>query len=241
MDNALYVNITRQSALLDELQVIASNLANMNTDGYRREASVFSEYVKDVDGPYGSLSMAASRGRYVDETQGALTPTGSQFDLAVEGDGFFMVEGDQGEQWLTRGGSFTPSENSELVTSEGRRVLSADGGPVFVPPNAKAFEVGPDGSISADGQPLGQLALVNVPPETLKRVNGMMFTSGEEPQQVLEGGRIAQGFLEQSNVSAVQELTRMVEVQRAYELGAQLGTQEDDRISNLISTLGRPV
>ncbi|MCI4661724.1 MAG: flagellar hook-basal body complex protein [Neomegalonema sp.] len=240
MDNALYVNVTRQSALLDELQSIANNLANMNTDGFRREAPVFSEYVKAVEGPVGSLSMAAARGHFVDETQGALAHTGGSFDLAIEGEGYFMLESPDGAPLLTRAGSFTPNEANELVTSDGVRVLDASGGPIFIPPDAAEVKIAGDGSISADGNLIGQVGLFTAPPESLKRTSGMSFTTDEAPLPVEGTGKIAQGYLEQSNVSAVTEITRLVEVQRAYELASSFGNQEDGRIENLIQTLSRP-
>ena len=135
MDNALYVNLSRQSALMNELTTIATNIANMNTTGFRREASVFSEFIRAVDGPSGSLSMTAARSRYADTQQGVLTQTGGAFDFAVEGDGYFQVQTPAGMR-LTRAGAFTPNTENQLTTLEGFPVLNNAGAPVFIPPDA---------------------------------------------------------------------------------------------------------
>jgi flagellar basal-body rod protein FlgF len=110
---------------------------------------------------------------------------------------------------------------------------------VFAPPDATAITLSPDGTLSANGRPVAQIGLV-VPtdPNGLQREAGVMFRAdaGVEP---VEDGKIAQGFLEASNVSAIAEITRMIEVQRAYELGQTFLDREDERIRGVIQTLGR--
>ena len=125
MDAAGYVTLTRQSGLMREMQLIANNIANASTAGFRREGVVFSEYVRRLDDAP-SLSMAHASARHVDLTPGETEMTGAAFDLAIEGEGFFLVETPQGNR-LTRAGMFTPSAEGELVNPDGHRLLDQGG------------------------------------------------------------------------------------------------------------------
>ena len=157
MDAAGYTTLTRQAGLMREMQVVANNIANISTNGFRREGVIFAEYVADLDdGP--SLSMAHGNGRMVDLGQAGLSQTGGAFDFAIQGDGFFLIDTPQGQQ-LTRAGSFTPSAEGELVTPDGFRLLDQGGAPVFVPPDAGKVAMGADGTLSANGVPLGKIGL----------------------------------------------------------------------------------
>lgn len=236
MDAAGYATLNRQSGLMREMGVVANNIANASTTGFRREGVVFSEYVAALDqGP--SLSMAHASGRHVDLTQSTLSQTGGQFDLAIQGDGFFLVDTPQGER-LTRAGSFIPSPEGELMTPDGFRLLDAGGAPVFVPPQTKGVAIAQDGTMSADGQPVAQIGLWQpADPLSLRHQTGTLFSAdGVEP---VEEAMILQGMLEESNVDPVSEIARMIEVQRAYELGQKFLDAEDERVRGVISTLGR--
>ena len=238
VDNAGYTTLTRQSGLMREMQSVAHNIANMSTTGFRREGVIFSEFVKNLDGEEPSLSMATANTRRIDLTQGALTQTGGTFDLAIQGDGFFLIETPQGPR-LSRAGSFTPSAEGELVTPDGNRLLDNGGTPVFVPPDARGIAIAADGTLSADGRPLSQIGLWEpVDPLDLVHEAGTLFKAdkGTEP---LETGTILQGYLEDSNVDPILEITRMIEVQRAYELGQTFLDREDQRIRGVLQTLGR--
>jgi len=238
LDNAGYTALTRQSGLLREIQVIAHNIANLSTTGFRREGLVFSEYVRNLDSGEEPLSMATARAHQTYLTQGGLTMTGGSFDLAIEGEGFFTVETPQGDR-LTRAGHFTPNEAGELVTPDGHRLLDLGGAPVFIPPEAQVIAIARDGTVSADGQPLAQLGLV-VPedPSQLRRASGVLHEVTGETLPV-ESPAILQGFLEESNVNPISEMARMIEVQRAYEAGQKFLDREDERIRNVVQTLGR--
>ena len=238
MDNAGYTQLTRQSGLLRELQVIANNIANISTTGFRREGIVFSEFVRRLDRQEDTLSMAAANAHQTYLTQGGLTMTGGALDLAIEGEGFFTIETPDGQAY-TRAGHFTPNAAGELVTVDGLRLLDAGGAPVFVPAEAVQIAVSRDGTISADGQPLAQLGLV-VPddPSELRRSTGVLHEIQGDTRHVADPV-ILQGFLEDSNVNPITEMARMIEVQRAYETGQKFLDREDERIRNVVSTLGR--
>lgn len=238
MENASYTTLTRQSGLLREMQVVANNISNISTTGFRREGVIFSEFVKALEGEP-SLSMAMANGHETSLRQGNLTQTGGTFDFAIEGDGFFLLEGADGPL-LTRAGSFLPSQTGELVTPDGLRLLDAGGAPVFVPPEARSVSVSNDGTLSADGQPLTQIGLYRpAQPTDLIHRDGVRFAvpGGIEPIQ--NDAVILQGFVEGSNVDAISEVARMIEVQRAYEMGQQFLTQEDERIRSMIRAFGQ--
>jgi len=234
MDNAGYVTLTRQSGLLSELRTVAQNVANASTVGYRREGVVFSEFIKQGSGE--SLSMAKAGAHFVDQSQGVLKRTGGSLDLAIEGDGYFRIETNNGER-LTRAGNFSLSDNGELVMPDGQRVLSNDGAAIAIPEGSGKIAVSSDGEISAGGEAIAQIGIATADPKTLRREGDNLFraTDGAQPA---EGFKVAQGFLEQSNVNAVSEIARLIEVQRAYELGQGLLEREHNRMTSMIQKLG---
>ena len=236
MEAASYTTLNRQSGLMREMGVVANNIANSSTTGFRREGVVFSEFVVALDQDP-SLSMANASGRNVDLSQSTLSQTGGQFDFAIQGEGFFLIETPQGQR-LTRAGSFTPSAEGELVTPDGYRLLDAGGAPIFVPPDARGLALAADGTLSAGGQPVARVGLWQpTDPLALRYQTGTLFEGGElEP---VEGATILQGMLEDSNVEPVSEIARMIEVQRAYELGQKFLDAEDQRVRGVISTIGR--
>lgn len=238
MDNATYATLTRQSGLMRELQIVANNIANASTTGFQAEGVMFSEYVSAVGNDYDSLSMASARVRETIHTQGGLAQTGGPFDLAIEGEGYFLIETAAGER-LTRAGSFTPNNDGDLVTMDGNRVLDAGGAPVFIPTGVGPIAISPDGTISAEGQPVGQVGLVRpTDPNQMTREGGVMFNA-QGGFEAVDDGRMLQGFLESSNVNPIIQISRMIEVQRAYELGQSFIDKEDERIRNVIRSMNK--
>ncbi|WP_420344326.1 flagellar hook-basal body complex protein [Paenirhodobacter sp.] len=238
MDNAIYAALTRQSGLMQEMQSIANNMANASTTGFRREGVVFSEYVDALDGEAPALSMAYAHGRSVDLQQGGLTQTGGTYDFAIEGQGFFMVQTPEGNE-LTRAGSFIPSAEGMLLTPDGYPVLDQGGSPITIPPGQGPAKLSQDGTLSINGAPIAQVG-VFLPPEgsQISHVAGTRFKSDAEPEPAEEFS-VLQGQLEDSNVDPIAEVSRMIQVQRAYELGQKFLDREDERIRGVISTLSR--
>lgn len=236
MDAGGYTTLTRQTGLMREMQVIANNIANASTTGFRREGVIFSEYVKRLEGSP-SLSMARAAGRQVDLSPGETEQTGGTFDLAISGEGFFLVETPAGNR-LTRAGGFLPSATGELVNGEGHRLLDEGGSAIAVPPGARDLTIARDGTFSADGTPVARIGLwQSETPGQLRHEGGTLFSAGGG-EQPLDGGQILQGHLEASNVAPIAEIARMVEVQRAYEAGQSFLDREDDRMRTVIQILG---
>ncbi|MFN3294458.1 MAG: flagellar hook-basal body complex protein [Gemmobacter sp.] len=238
MENAIYAALTRQSGLMREMQVVANNIANLSTTGFRREGVIFSEYVKRLDDAP-SLSMARASARNIDLSQGDIVQTGGTFDFAIRGNGFFLIETPDGER-LSRAGHFTPNAEGDLVNPDGYRLLDAGGAPVALPPGATKVSLAQDGTLSADGVPVAQIVLwAPADPNSLRHVAGTLF-SADAPEPLEDGaGTLLQGHLEGSNINPVSEIARMIEVQRAYELGQQMLDREDQRIRAVLQTLAR--
>lgn len=235
METAGYAALSRQSSLLREMQVIANNIANVNTTGFRQEGVVFSEYIMQGD-DIASVSMSTGRIHNTSFAQGGMEMTGSMYDLAIEGDGFFLIGTPNGER-LTRAGAFATSSEGTLVTSDGYAVLDAGGAPVFIPPDATDLAIAQDGTISTAGRPIGQVGVVAPnDPLAMVREGSQLFeaTGGYGP---VENPKILQGFTEGSNVDPILQMARMVEVQRAYELGQSFAEREDERIRDAVKAL----
>ncbi|GAA6208912.1 flagellar hook-basal body complex protein [Cognatishimia sp. WU-CL00825] len=237
MDATRYTTLTRQMGLFREMDVVANNIANAATTGFRQQGLVFSEHVHRSAGG-ASVSMAHGNVALTSFAQGSLTQTGGRFDLAIEGDGFFMVETPDGAR-LTRAGAFTPNNAGDLVTAQGYPVLDVGEAPIFIPPDATSLQIAEDGSISADGRLIGQVGVFQPADKSeLQRQDGVLMQVPSGAELALTT-KIKQGFLEGSNVDAISQIARMIEVQRAYEMGQSFLDTENERVKAALQTLIR--
>ena len=238
MDSPGYTTLTRQSGLMREMQVIAHNIANLSTTGFRREGVVFAEFVQSMPDGAPSLSMAFAHARTTSQLQGEFHSTGADLDFAIDGPGFFVVETPDGQR-MTRAGHFLRGPDGELVTPQGHLLLDDGGGPILVPPDAGELHLGPDGTLTSTLGPIAQIGIF-LPEQTemMRRQVGQLFEFDGAPQPA-EGARLLHRHLEGSNVDPMIEVARMIEVQRAYELGQKFLDREDERIRGVIQTLGR--
>jgi flagellar basal-body rod protein FlgF len=237
MELSTYTALSRQAGLLNEMRVVANNIANSATDGFRQEGLIFSEFIESGPGQ-SSVSMAGARVRNTSMAQGAMTQTASSLDMAIDGDGFFMIETPKGPR-LTRSGAFSISANGDLVTSQGFPVMDAGRAPVFVPPGSHDLKLASDGTLSFDGNPLGQIGVFQpFDHNDLHREDGVMFRVDGEIDPVFDS-QILQYFVEGSNVNAVSEIARMIEIQRAYEMGQSLLKSEDERIRSALQAMSK--
>ncbi|MEM6481203.1 MAG: flagellar hook-basal body complex protein [Pseudomonadota bacterium] len=234
MEASGYTTLNRQSGLLREMQTIANNIANTATTGFKQEGIIFSEYVVGTENG-SSISMASGRVGNTSFLQGALTRTGGMLDLAIEGDGFFLIESPSGER-LTRSGQFSLSAEGDLVTNDGYPVLDLGGAPIFLPPGDGSLLIASDGTISRDGALLGQVGVYQPSdPLQLVREGGVSFNSQSGFEPVNEPN-MRQGFLENSNVNPVLQMARMIEVHRAYEMGQSFLDAENQRMRDALRT-----
>lgn len=240
MDNALYyLTLNRQIGLSSELDLIANNVANLDTTGFRREGLAFTEFVVSNDTGE-SVSMADLGARFASDLPGNLTITNGALDIAIQGEGYFVVQTPQG-QLLTRAGHFQRSEIGTLTTPNGDPVMDIGFAPILLPGEAKDVLIASDGTISAQGQPIAQIAIVDAPAELISRFGDTAFTVADDAFEPVENASVRQGALEQSNVDPVLEIARMIEVTRAYEMAQTMIDDENARVEDTIQTLGRAI
>ena len=245
MDNSLLVSLSQQLAAYRSIDVIANNLANASTPGFKREAAKFEEFVvqvrpaEDQVGPQ-SLSFVKDAGVLRDLAQGELRSTGAPFDFAINGKGFFTVQTPAGMRY-TRDGHFTLDQNGQLVTSDGYPV-QGDGGAITITPDDGDISVGPDGSISSilngASNQMGKLQIVDFANERAMVKEGANLYSTSQTPTATTDSTVAQNMLEGSNVSPVIEISHMVEVMRAYQMTATLSNSQEDLIRQAIDKLG---
>ena len=245
----LYLSATGVMTSSYKEDVIASNLANAETAGFKRSDPQFRQRLtaaQEQRGPgdwsnpilegLGGGLLAMPTG--VDFSQGLLENTGAPLDVAIQGEGFFAVkDGDQTR--LTRDGRLSIGRDGFLALQDGKKVLSASGNPIALSPNA-ATKIHPDGSISQDGQIVGRLALFDVNDRsTLSKVGANMLAVAD-PAQLRPGqGTIHPEFLEQSNADPTGELAQLMDAQRQLEANANMIRTQDATLAKLVNEVGK--
>ncbi|NUS19167.1 MAG: flagellar basal-body rod protein FlgF [Mesorhizobium sp.] len=238
MQDSLYVALSSQIALERRLDTIADNVANASTIGFRATGVKFEDVVSGT-GPK-SVSFASSGNTYLSGAHGALTETGNPFDFAVQGDAWFAIDTPAGTV-MTRDGRFSMNENGELMSIEGYPVLDGGGAPIQLDPRNGPPKAGADGSLRQNDQLVGAIGLYNFDPgDNFVRYGNSGIVPARTPEPVTDRSDvgIAQGFLEESNVNPVLEMTRLIQVQRAFENTAALMRQTDSSTDDAIKTLG---
>lgn len=241
IENAQLISLSRQMALQRQMDVMANNMANINTTGFKAEQVLFEEYImpvarhqdfKRLDQP---LSYVQDWATLHDFSAGAMLQTGGELDLGLNGDGFFAVQTPAGDRW-TRTGAFQLSNNGTLVDLSGNPVLG-DGGPIQFGPNETGITIAGDGTVSSSAGQKGRLRIVEFDnPQMLAREGSNLFSGGIP---VAAGNtRVMQGYLERSNVSGVSEMSEMIRVTRAYESIANLSQKQDELRRSAIQRLG---
>lgn len=240
MENTGYIALSRQTALWRRMDTIANNLANMNTTGYRGQDMMFTDYLvrtPNTDSAFrDQVRFVQDMGQVNDLTPGPQKTTGNSMDVALQdSDTFFAVEAFGGEKY-TRAGGFTLDDQGKLVTRDGAPVLSESGTPIFIAPNESQFTVSESGTVSTENGAIAKLKIVRFDnPQALRRVGSSLWEANtEQTAQPATTARVAQGFLESSNVNGVVEMTRMIDVQRSYQQTQNILDREDERIRKTI-------
>ncbi len=237
MESPIYTLLSQQDALERQMQIVANNVANVNTSGYKTRGVMFEDFIKQPD-PKFKHHMVIDRGTFRNTSQGTLLKTENPLDIAISGAGYFAVQTPQGTQY-TRQGNFQVSADGQIVTSDGFPVLSGGGGPMSIPSEAKQIAIGRDGTISTDVGDIGRLQVVKFNNEaSMEETYGGFYTSPEQPE-VDDASVLNQGMIEGSNVKPVIEVTRVIEVSRSYQRVAKLIDGENERLRNASRTLGR--
>ena len=242
MENGSLVGLSRQIALQRELDVVANNIANLNTTGYKADGMVFQEHLAPVAranqfrGSDRPISFVMDRATWLDLSQGPVEQTGNPLDVAISGNAFLAVQTPRGERY-TRNGALQVNAAGQLVTSEGLQVIGQSG-PIILQNGDRDVSISTDGTISVrEGRNTtdslrGKLKLVDFAnPQQLQKDGTSTYAAPEGVQaRAATNVRVNQGSIEKSNVRSVVEMTRMVEVTRTYTQVAQiLQTQSDMR------------
>jgi flagellar basal-body rod protein FlgF len=249
MENTLLIGLSRQAILERQLDVIANNVANVNTAGFKADNSLFEEFLTsgahedNFVGRDRGVSYVQDRGTYRDFSQGAADQTKNPLDVAIDGAGFLVVQTAAGERY-TRDGGLQLNGQGQLVTSGGNPILGT-AGPIVFQPTDHDINIAADGTITAQegagrtDSPRGKLRLVSFPEaQKLLKDGSNLYAAGEglAPQPDPKSA-VHQGFIEKSNVSGVAEMSRMIEVTRAYTQMSTLLQQESDLHKTAIEKL----
>ena len=245
METTSYIALSRQGALRREMDVIAHNVANMNSTAYKGEKMMFVEHLTksrdDLSFIPRKLSFTRDVAQYRNLSEGPINTTGNTFDLAIRGEGYFVIEKQDGTQNYTRNGSFTMDATGQLVTQSGDPVMSAGGAPIFFSPQDKDITISADGTISTNNGPIGRLRVVKFQDEqNLKMEQAGLLSTDQAPQDV-QRPSIVQGALEGSNIQPVIEMARMIDVHRTYDSVKNFIESEDSRQRKMIDQLGARV
>jgi len=221
MNSGFYAACAGLQAQTQALELMANNVANVNTTGYRGQLPMFRSVLTEA-GP--ELSNPLNRvindfgvlgGSRTDLSAGNLESTGNTLDLAIEGNGFFAVQGKAGTLY-TRNGNFQVSTKAQLITTSGDLVLG-ELGPITMPNGA--VSISPDGTISVEGAVAGKLRLVDFVPGTLLNAEGKAYYSAPDAAaRPAADSQVRQGMLESSNVDAVRAVVDLISVQRQAEM-----------------------
>jgi flagellar basal-body rod protein FlgF len=222
------IDLSRLMALRRRLEIAANNIANVETSGFRAQHLTFQEYLKPEKGqevgikPERPLSLVDAAFAYTTSSAGAIRTTGNPLDLAINGNAYFVVQTAQGERY-TRDGSFGLDETGRLVAMDGQPVL-ADSGAVTIPVKGGEISINAEGQVSTRLGALGRLRLVSFSERAnLQAVGGNLFRSDLAPNAAKAGSAtILQGAIEKSNVQPTIEMSRLIEINRAYELASKL-------------------
>jgi flagellar basal-body rod protein FlgF len=248
MENTLLIGLSRQVTLERQLDVVANNVANVNTSGYKADRSLFQEYLASSAhednflGKDRRVSYVQDRATFHDFSQGPAEQTKNPLDVAIDGSGFLVVQTAAGERY-TRDGGLQLNNTGQLVTASGNPVLGTSG-PIVFQPTDHDINVSPDGTITVlegNGKTdsvRGKLRLVSfADAQKLLKQGSNLYASGEGSAQPDVKSQVRQGFIEKSNVNAVAEMSRMIEVTRAYTQISTLLQQQSDLHKTAIQQL----
>jgi flagellar basal-body rod protein FlgF len=238
MQNGLYVALSAQVALERRLETIADNVANMNTVGYRATGVSFeNEMARAGDA---RLEYVSGGSDFISRRLGGLTKTDNALDFAVQGDGWFGIQTSQGTAY-TRDGRAQIDESGILRTLTGDPILDAGGAPILVDAGGGPLTVSADGMITQNGRQVGAIGLFAIDPNAnLRRAENSSVTPDKPATPILEFTRdgVVQGAVEGSNVDPVREMTRLIEVTRAFDGVAAEASQSETSLQDAIKALG---
>jgi flagellar basal-body rod protein FlgF len=243
VDIPAFVLLSHEQALRRRMDVVANNLANVTTTGFKREQPLFHETLRQSEGTEAAgrqVSFVLDYGALHDRAEGAFTATDNPLDLAIEGPGYLSVRLPDGGQAFTRSGKLALLEDGRRATAGGHPLLGENGQPITILPQAQGrTRIGRDGSVEGPEGVIGRLAVTTFADEGAVVVRGDGLVEGEGGRLLPAGEtRIRSGGLESSNVQPVTETTAMIQILRAYQSSQRMGEALSDMRKRAIERLG---
>lgn len=241
MDNLQLLAVQTQRVMQRRMETAANNLANVSTFGFKADALINEmdarRPARSAETPT-DVRFVRDVGLTRDMTQGSISRTGEALDVAIEGEGFFTVQA-RGGTYYTRNGAFRLDSAGQLMTGAGDLVLNAGGAPIVFDPQGDRPQIDKDGAILVGGTEVARLGVVAFADESaLEKVGDNLFAAEGAPTGTFEGA-VVQGAVEGSNVNPVLELTRIIEISRAYESAARIVRSGDDLRRSTLERLAR--
>lgn len=239
MESSVYMAVAAQRVLKQQLEVVAHNIANARTTGFRAESVQFGALVSPATAD--KLNFPSAGELHASKLQGTTAQTGNPLDVAIVGKGFLAIQTDSGVAY-TRDGRFQISPFGELQSIEGHPVLDTGGAPVLLPQADAVPVFNSDGRIEVGGRLVGNIGVFDLQPENVKaRVGNSAFLAQIPPEPIApgDGTKLQQGFLENSNVEPVREMANLIAITRAYESAAKIIEKADNTISKSVTELAR--
>ncbi|OYY21786.1 MAG: flagellar basal-body rod protein FlgF [Azorhizobium sp. 35-67-15] len=238
MSSSAYVALSAQMATERRLATVANNIANANTAGFRAEHTRFETMVSEAGGR--SVAFTSAGETYTSLRSGPVNYTGNPLDVAVQGEGWLAVKGPDGTAY-TRDGRMHLDDQGQLRSVNNYPVLDNSGGPITLNPAAGPIGIGSDGSITQGGNTVGSIGVFTIPASAklTRGENCTVIPDGPaEPVRDFTHNKVAQGYVEGSNVDPIMEMTRLILVQRAFEQAATAIQQSENGTDSAIRTLG---
>jgi flagellar basal-body rod protein FlgF len=240
MDTSTYIALSGQTVREHQMEVLANNIANLSTPGFKAEKMMFQEYLsKPTDGSDPS-SYVVSQGNARDMSQGPLNHTGNPLDVALNGAGFLTVTTPSGDQY-TRNGHLQIDTQGELVTSAGFVVQGEGGSPIVIPSGTASITIGKDGTVATNKQTIGKIAVVNFDnPQALAETQGGLYSTPQIAQPVATTS-VEQNTIEDANIQPVVEMTKLMNAAHEIGVAKNFADGEHTRIKNAIDRLGKTI
>jgi flagellar basal-body rod protein FlgF len=242
MDNASYIGLSRQMTLRRQMDIVANNIANSDTTAFKVESLMVSTEPLApamTEGGPKPVKFVLDRGVARDFGQGGLHQTGAVFDLGIDGNGFFKVSTPQGERY-TRDGHLRLDDTGRLSTQDGRPILDAGGGEITIDPEKGAVQIATDGTVSQGSEIVGKVAVASFDSmSALEKAGDNLYRNTSNLQPQTSTAQLRQGMLEGSNVKPIVEITKMMDVTRAYEAMAKMMADNADLSRTSVGRLGR--
>ncbi|NQZ14946.1 MAG: flagellar basal-body rod protein FlgF [Alphaproteobacteria bacterium] len=236
MENSLYVGLSKQVVLRENMNIIANNVANVNTPGFRGQNMVFTEYIEDPRYMKEDISMVLDYGQYQMTDPGPVKNTGNPLDVALIGEGFMGIQTNDGIQY-TRAGNLSMNVEGTLVNALGLPVASEGGGSITIPQGATDISIDRTGVVSTEEGVIGKLMIKEFENEQeLNPAGNGLYVTDAAPLEPTKT-TVVQGKLEGSNVQAVIEMTRMIDVSREYQAVQNMMNSENERLRSAIRKL----